>query len=122
MQLDVLTANFAYAAYIRLGVRLSPSFSLLSLPSLPFSLSLALSVSYSPTSASFLTVQFLLFLSLRLSVCERESVRGRGRDRHRYTKTLRQQDIERVRERYAVSMSTYGWSLVCLLKAAVPVN
>src|SRR6218665_3380341 len=61
--LDVLTANFAYAVYIRLCVRLSPSSPLpltlypllcpsppLSLfPSLSLSLSLSLSVSYSPS-------------------------------------------------------------------------
>ena len=63
LQLDVLTANFTYAVYIRFWVRVSPSspspsLSLLCYPSfpsyplLPFppsSLFLSLSVSYSPS-------------------------------------------------------------------------
>jgi len=82
--LDVLTANFTFAVYIRLCVRLSPFSPLpltlyLLLPSFPPLPPLSLFLfffSQSPiprpwTSASLLTVQFLLFLSLCLSVCER---------------------------------------------------
>jgi len=57
LELDVLTANFAYAVYIRLCVRLSPSSPPHSLPSHPllpfppfsFSFSFSLTVSYTPS-------------------------------------------------------------------------
>src|SRR6218665_3896170 len=64
LHVDVLTANFAYATYIRLCVRLSPSSPLPSL-SLPCYLLL---LSLPPSLSLFLSLSLSLFLSLSVSV------------------------------------------------------
>src|SRR6218665_2701775 len=94
-------------------------------PSLPpLSLSLSLSFSFSlshfrspiPRPPHLFSLFSFYCSCLFAFLCVRESLAETD------TKIQRELDIERVRERYAVSMSTYGWNLVCLLKAAVPVD